>query len=239
MARGGHALSVRPDEGPSKDEERARLSSLPDDFLQQSASFFVIFESTCPRAVAGSHSPFFLQMRIHTSSSASARSEDAFGHDCPTVLPSPVDEVNREDIDAAFSRQYTSTSTSLSQSSTPVEEQPSSKDAFKCSSSTEREKKARNVPATHFDEKGKGKEIAAASPPSGSSSTKTSSTAIFEGEGTEESPYIVDWTENDPENPLRWVRSFTFRLRRSIEACRFTEVFFLSPSCGRAYGNST
>lgn len=25
------------------------------------------------------------------------------------------------------------------------------------------------------------------------------------GSGTTEDPYVVDWLDNDPENPLRWV----------------------------------
>lgn len=29
--------------------------------------------------------------------------------------------------------------------------------------------------------------------------------SIYKGRGTQEDPYIVDWLEDDPENPLRWV----------------------------------
>lgn len=26
----------------------------------------------------------------------------------------------------------------------------------------------------------------------------------YEGSGTEESPYVVEWIENDPRNPMNW-----------------------------------
>lgn len=124
-------------------------------------------------------------MRIHSTSAP----DDAFGDDCPTVLPSPVEEHSIDEMNRAFDRHFASTS------ATPTVEktnQISSKDALSGEDQLTEKQQA-------VLEKGK-------APISGGSSTKTSSTAVFEGEGTDESPYIVDWTENDPENPLRWVR---------------------------------
>lgn len=126
-------------------------------------------------------------MRIHSTSAP----DDAFGDDCPTVMPSPVEEHSIDEMNRAFDRHFASTS------ATPTVEKNidvGSKDAL--SGKDQITEKQQSVL-----EKGK-------DPLSGGSSTKTSSTAVFEGEGTDESPYIVDWTENDPENPLRWVRGF-------------------------------
>ena len=29
----------------------------------------------------------------------------------------------------------------------------------------------------------------------------------YEGEGTEDDPYVVDWIENDPRNPMTWAKT--------------------------------
>jgi len=145
-------------------------------------------------------------MRVSNSSSR----ENAFAEDCPTVMPTPVAERSTEDLGASANAGATSAT-----AGTIVSEKLASDPAD-----------GSKIPLSSLSvlaglEKGKGKDRE-----SGSNSTKTDSTAIFQGEGTEESPYIVDWTENDPENPMRWVSAY-HRLCNQMHIYR-TRLFSLS-----------
>lgn len=135
---------------------------------------------------------------MRTPSTPTPDDSDAFEDDFPTVLPSPVHERSLEDMEEAYSGGTPSTS------ATPTLRKTSEKLAKNASHADEKdaEKQASISPVTSQNMLDKGK---------GPASARTESTAAYDGEGTEESPYIVDWAEDDPENPMRWVRTIVLR----------------------------
>lgn len=121
----------------------------------------------------------------------------SFEHDCPTAMATPLAGQSTDDL-------------GISNATAKIPARgPGNFNKHEPSSSL-------SVLAGQL-EKGKGK---ATTP-----STKTASTAVFEGEGTKESPYIVDWTENDPENPMRWV-SPVFHSRQCLKNILYGYLLF-------------
>lgn len=121
-------------------------------------------------------------MRASTASSR-GNPDATFGEDCPTVMPTPTAETSREELERAYRLN------SLENKATEHE---------KAVGIADKQPLSPFSGAQFGRDKGKGRDF-------GTSSTRTDTTAVYEGEGTEESPYIVDWSENDPENPMRWV----------------------------------
>jgi hypothetical protein len=40
--------------------------------------------------------------------------------------------------------------------------------------------------------------------------------AHYEGEGTDEKPYVVDWLDSDAENPLTWPAAYKWTVTMSV-----------------------
>jgi hypothetical protein len=135
--------------------------------------------------------------------------EQQFTEDCPTVAPTPTlmagrssEEMNRE----------------LLESNTPVSDTPTGEEndnrLFKGAEldparfDAEKQRSSRRLPlsSTISSDLVNGKGKAPEKTTSSSSTANSDNTVvIYPGEGTQESPFIVDWSEDDPSNPMRWV----------------------------------
>jgi hypothetical protein len=40
--------------------------------------------------------------------------------------------------------------------------------------------------------------------------------AEYEGKGTEEQPYVVDWLKEDPENPMTWSEGYKWAVTMTV-----------------------
>lgn len=59
----------------------------------------------------------------------------------------------------------------------------------------------------------------------------SAATIPYPGEGTQYSPYVVDWTENDPENPYNWSRGRKWVITMQVNQTQrcFSVVFLKCP----------
>lgn len=125
--------------------------------------------------------------------------EEPFTEDCPTVSPTPIQERTSEEMNRSLFLSTGAQPGAASSATTPgVDEHPNRvfKGVLDESKFTE---KSSSLPskASHNNGEAKGRALA--------NSTRTDTTRVYEGEGTAESPFIVDWSDNDPQNPMRWV----------------------------------
>lgn len=55
-------------------------------------------------------------------------------------------------------------------------------------------------------------------------------TIIFPGEGTQESPFVVDWEPGDPENPFNWSKAKKWPLTFVVSAVHLLQHFYEADS---------
>jgi hypothetical protein len=54
----------------------------------------------------------------------------------------------------------------------------------------------------------------------------------YDGSGTEEDPYVVEWIENDPRNPMRWNQTRKWAMTLSMALATLTISFCSSAFSG-------